>query len=166
MENDINLQRQEIIRKITEWLHEEGFTINDESDDSAYYKATIYQQTPSGGKTPRISINIPKDKSDKIYVETTFGSRLREEAMDFFKDADDFKDADNANKLTAALHEAIEPLNITSVGHSATEDVEVKVFKTIYFNGFSKHVLLETIGDVRAAFNAMNLAYQKLKWGR
>jgi hypothetical protein len=47
--------------------------------------------------------------------------------------------------------------------NATVEDHEIEIVKTIFFDGLSKHVLFETIGDIRVAHDAINNTFKKLQ---
>lgn len=146
---------EEIIYKIKKWFKEEGYTIEEVSNPTTYFDANVYYVTNTGYKTTHIHVTIPKDSTDKINVGTIFGYKITEESSDFFKDAD------KANKVHVSLLDTLDSLNINFTTNAAPEDIEINISKTIYFDGFSKHILFETSGDVLTAYRILDLTYKR-----
>jgi hypothetical protein len=148
-----NTEKDKAIEKINNWLKEEGYTVKEKSDPKSYYCANIFYPKQN---TPYISIDIPKDSLDKIHVGTIFGYKLIEKTSNFFDDAN------YTNKFYVAFVNTLESLNVRYTMDADVQDTEIKIQKVIYFDGLSKHVLFETIGNVLAACRALNLEYKQL----
>jgi hypothetical protein len=127
-----NAEKDKVIEKIKKWLKEEGYTVNERSTSSSYYHATIVKL-----KASAVDIDTPKESVDKIRVETVFGSQ-REENLSCTSEV-----ADQAANHDTALIRTLIPLNIEHSANATIEDMEIKIRKTIYFDGLSKHVLLK-----------------------
>jgi hypothetical protein len=140
----------EVVAKIIQWLKEEGYTVNERSTSDSYYHATIVKQ-----KALPVDIDIPKDSVDKIHVETVFGSERKE------RPSYTSEDAHKAANHDIALIRTLIPLNIKHRVDATMEGMEIRIWKTIYFDGLSKHVLFETIGDVSAAYRALELVHKQ-----
>jgi hypothetical protein len=145
-----NAEKNKVIEKIKKWLNEEGYTVNVRSTSDSYYHATIVKQ-----KALTVDIDITKDSVDKIHVETVFGSQRNE------KPSYTSEDAHKAATHDIALIRTLIPLNVEHSVDATMEGMEIRMWKTIYFDGLSKHVLFETIGDVRAAYRALDLMHKQ-----
>lgn len=44
----------------------------------------------------------------------------------------------------------------------SVEDIDITIWKPIYFDGLSKHVLFETTGDVVAAYRSLRLVHTQI----
>lgn len=147
-DKQLSQQRKEVVEKITNWFQKEGYLIKPETtNDKSYYYAAVYHQT----NTTRIFVDIPKDSLDKINVGTIFGYKLLEKPSYFSSDAN------SSNRYANAICNALQSINVQYEMGQEVEDVEIKIWKTIYFDGLSKHTLFETRGDVLAAYRSLHL---------
>lgn len=156
-EDELSQKRREVENKITKWLHDEGYKIDPIANDKSYYYSTVYTITPGGNKTSRISIDIPKDSLDKINVGAVFGYKLMEKPSYFTNDAD------RSNRCNTAITDTLDTYNVRWSINATVEDNEIEITKTIFFDGLSKHILFDTIGDVRVAHRAVNNTYKRLQ---
>jgi hypothetical protein len=145
-----NAEKDKVIEKIKKWIKEEGYTVNERSTSDSYYHATIVK-----AKALPVDIDIPNDSVDKIYVETVFGSERNE------KPSYTSEDAHKAASHDIALIKTLIPLNVGHRVDATIEGMEIRLWKTIYCDGLSKHVLFETIGDVSAAYRALELVHKQ-----
>lgn len=151
-DKQLNQQRKEVVEKIIKWLQDEGYIIKQETaNDKSYYHADVSHQK----NTPRIFVDIPKDSLDKINVGTIFGYKLLEKPSYFSSDAN------SSNRYANAICNALQSINIQYETCQEVEDVEIKIWKTIYFDGLSKHTLFETRGDVLSAYRSLSLVYNQ-----
>jgi hypothetical protein len=151
-----NPSQQSIGDKITKWFHDEGYVVEPAANDKSYYYANVYFVTPSGHRTSRIFVDIPKNSRDKINV----GTRIDYELLE--KPSNSSGDNNVANTYNAAFTDALFPLNIAFNIDLTVERIKVEILKTIYFDGLSKHVLFDIKSDVLAAYNTITLVHKRL----
>jgi hypothetical protein len=142
----INLEREQVIEKIAKWLVEEGYQIEPISGSEAYYLGAVkiygnFENDESDLDV--IYINIPGNSHDKVLIENVVS----------FSTVD--KNAFNRLPLTTQddfifqLKQALYQLN---VAFNFMDDITtIKIWKVIFFDGLSKHVLFDTISAILSA---------------
>lgn len=72
-DDSINLEREKVIEKITKWLKEDGFTMEQSFDPKITARAYYYTYVMS--KMNKCAIYIPKNRPDNLIIDTNFSFR-------------------------------------------------------------------------------------------
>ena len=158
---NIELQKEEVITKITKWLKEEGHSIETGFNPKAYYfgiiklydKALETAEELEQSKFDAIHISIPNDFDDRVLIENVCGfSNIDKKAFEKLPQR-------TQHQFIFELKQALYQLNII---FEFWEMTKVRLSKIIFFDGLSKHVLFDTITAILAANRTAEMKYGQL----
>ena len=161
---NLDLEREQVVEKITKWLHEEGHKIELGSHPEAYYFGIVkmYEKKLNSegnveideSEFDAIYIKIPEDYRDRILIENVVSFSPVD------KNAFNRLPPTTQHTFIFELKQALYQLNIL---YDFTDKLEpIKIWKLIFFDGLSKHILFDTVSAVISANRVAELKYGQL----
>lgn len=151
MSDSVEQNKNDVGRKIMQWLKEESAIFQEEKDPYRMFKVVVYP-----AKDMPIHITIDKRKIDSLNLlaRSTF-SEIDKKALSHSND----KRVDFVRRLRSALLQSDVMYNF----YPNLNTIEyIEIFKTIYFDGLSKHRFFQYIEDIVRALLWLSLEYEKL----
>lgn len=143
--------KSEVGRKIIQWLKEESAIFQEETDPYRMFKVVVYP-----AKDMPVHITIDKQKVDSLnLVPRSAFSELDKKALSHSND----KRVDFVRRLRSVLFQSRVTYNFYP-NFNTIEHIEI--YKTIYFDGLSKHIFFQYIEDIVRALLWLSLEYEKL----
>jgi hypothetical protein len=150
MSDSVEQNKNDVGRKIIQWLKEESVEFQEEKDPYRRFKVVLYPT-----KMP-IHILIDKQSVDslKLVARSTF-LEIDKKALSRSND----KRVDFVRRLRSVLFQS----GVTYNFYPNLNTIEyIEMFKTIYFDGLSKHRFFQYIDDIVRALLWLSLEYEKL----
>jgi hypothetical protein len=138
-------------RKIMQWLEEESAIFQEEKDPYRMFKVVVF---PANDMP--IYITIDKQKIDSLTLVARSGfSEQDKKALSHSHD----KRIDFVRRLRSALLQS----RVTYNFYPDFNNIEyIEIYKTLYFDGLSKHRFFQYIEDIVRALSWLSLEYEKL----
>lgn len=157
----INLQREEIIEKIKEWVKESGLSL--EQIVKPGLENAPYAGKVQGNENLGYNVLFAEKNKDFFFMTTYFRFQEKDGRALFYLDPSDQKKFIQDIKITLLqmnLNYIFLPvINTDIIDFKSLESLEIH--KTIYFDGFSKNIFFEGVNDVLHGAELILLLYAR-----